>query len=134
MAPAGCRTHRHASRETLQNMIISYITNISYEIVWAIPYHKHPCKNKLDASPLFFANFTWLRAFEERTVLTYEHETTTVINKLLTTRCRSNLNYSGRDRHPQSHLCNTSCMSVVEQVSCTWTCKVSPGRFIPLCH
>jgi len=31
MAPASCRTHRHASRETLQNMIISYITNISYE-------------------------------------------------------------------------------------------------------
>ena len=25
MAPAGCRTHRHASREELQNMIIAYI-------------------------------------------------------------------------------------------------------------
>jgi len=53
---------------------------------------------------------------------------------LLATRSILYLNYSGRDRHPQSHLCKTSCMSVVEQVSCAWTCKVSPGRFIPLCH
>ena len=59
-----------------------------------------PCKNKLDASNLFFAYFTWFRAFEDRTVLTYEQETTTVINKLLATRCRLDLNYSGRDRHP----------------------------------
>jgi hypothetical protein len=45
-----------------------------------------PCKNKLDASNLFiFACFTRFRAFEDRTVLTYEHETTTVINKLLAT-------------------------------------------------
>ena len=29
MAPAGFRTHRHASREILQNMIISYITYIT---------------------------------------------------------------------------------------------------------
>ena len=29
MAPAGCRTHRHASRDILQNMIISYITYIT---------------------------------------------------------------------------------------------------------
>ena len=37
MAPAGCRTHRHASRERLQNMIIAYI--ITNHIL-AIPYHK----------------------------------------------------------------------------------------------
>ena len=113
----------------LSKSVISYNKFVTLTIS-----HHMPHKNKSDVSPLFFANFTWLRAFEERTVLTYEHETTTVINKLLTTRCRLNLNYSGRNRHPQSHLCNTSCMSVVEQVSCTRTCKVSPGRFIPLCH
>ena len=45
--------------------------------------------------------------------------------------CKLNLNYGERDRHPQSHLCNTSCMSSVEQVSWTRSCKVSPGRFIP---
>ena len=31
-------------------------------------------QSKLDASNLSIANFTWLRAFEDRTVLTYEHE------------------------------------------------------------
>jgi hypothetical protein len=60
--------------------------------------------------------------------------TTTLIKILLTDCCRLYHNYSERDRHPQSHLCNTSCMSSVEQVSCARTCKVSPGRFIPLCH
>src|SRR3954468_16282240 len=42
-----------------------------------------------------------------------------------------NLNYGGRYRHPQSHLCNTSCTLSVEQVSCVRTCKISPYRFIP---
>ena len=31
-------------------------------------------QSKLDASNLSIANFTWLRAFEDRTVHTYEHE------------------------------------------------------------
>ena len=31
-------------------------------------------QSKLDASILSIASFTWLRAFEDRTVLTYEHE------------------------------------------------------------
>ena len=31
-------------------------------------------QSKLDASNLSIARFTWLRAFEDRTVLTYEHE------------------------------------------------------------
>ena len=31
-------------------------------------------QSKLDASNLSIASFTWLRPFEDRTVLTYEHE------------------------------------------------------------
>ena len=31
-------------------------------------------QSKLDASNLSIASFTWLRAFGDRTVLTYEHE------------------------------------------------------------
>ena len=31
--------------------------------------HHMPLQNKLDASTLFLANFTWFRAFEDRTVL-----------------------------------------------------------------
>ncbi len=31
-------------------------------------------QSKLDAFNLSIASFTWLRAFEDRTILTYEHE------------------------------------------------------------
>ena len=38
MAPAGCHTHRHASRDSYyKNMIISYITYIIHHNFW--PYH-----------------------------------------------------------------------------------------------
>src|SRR3954471_22191044 len=43
-------------------------------------------QSKLDASNLSIASFTWLRAFEDRTLLTYEHE--------------PQRGYSRRDRHP----------------------------------
>ena len=42
-----------------------------------------------------------------------------VINRLLTSRCRLDIHYSERDRHPTRPLLH------VEQVSCTRTCKVS---------
>ena len=48
MAPAGCRTHRHASRDILQNMIISYITYITSHLGYTTSHAS--CKNKLDAS------------------------------------------------------------------------------------
>src|SRR4051812_23048130 len=54
-----------------------------------------------------------------------------LIQVLSSARCKLNLHYGGRDRHLQSHLCNASCTLSVEQVSCTMTCKVIPGRFIP---
>src|SRR3954462_12156034 len=57
-------------------------------------------QSKLDASNLSIASFTWLRAFEDRTVLTYKHGTTTMITKSLTTRCKSDIYYSRRDKPP----------------------------------
>ena len=42
-----------------------------------------------------------------------------VINRLLTSRCRLDIHYSERDRHPTRPLLH------VEQVSSMWTCKVS---------
>ena len=39
------------------------------------------------------------RDFEDRTISTHEQETTTVITKLSSARCRLDLNYSERDRH-----------------------------------
>src|SRR3954468_4941016 len=91
-----------------------YIHHI-YSQSW--PYHitAHPCRTKLDASN-FLAYFTWFGAFNKcRSNL--RTRTTTLILALLITRCKLDLNYARRNRHPQSHLCNTSCMSSVEQVS-----------------
>src|SRR3954467_6836658 len=56
-------------------------------------------QSKLDASNLSIASFSWLRDFEDRTVLTYEHGTITRITKFLTTRCKLDIDYSRRDRH-----------------------------------
>jgi hypothetical protein len=63
--------------------------------------HYMPSKNKLDASNLScIFNVVW--GFLGRTVLTYEHVTTTVIIFLLTTLCKIDYNYSGRNVHPQT--------------------------------
>jgi hypothetical protein len=76
--------------------------------------HHMPCKNKLDVSNLSCI-FYVIRGFLGRTVLTYEHVTTPVIKILLTALCKIDHNYSGRNVHPQSHICPS--MSSVGQVS-----------------
>jgi hypothetical protein len=84
--------------------------------------HHMPCKNKLDVSNLsciFYVVWGFLR----RTVLTYKHVTTTVIKILLTTLCKIDHNYSGRNMYPQSHICGS--MSSVGQVSSTRSRNVS---------
>jgi hypothetical protein len=54
------KSNQHASRETLQNMIIAYITYIIHHILWQYHITNTRCKNKLDASNLLIACFTWL--------------------------------------------------------------------------
>jgi hypothetical protein len=66
--------------------------------------HHMPYKNKLDVSNLYFI-FYVVWGFLGRIVLTYEHITTTVIKILLTTLCKIDHNYSGRNVHPLSHIC-----------------------------
>jgi hypothetical protein len=87
--------------------------------------HHMPCKNKLDASNLS-GIFYVVWGFLGRTVLTYEHVTTTVIKILLTTLCKIDHNYSGINVHPQSHICRS--MSSVEQVSWTRSRNISLGQ------
>ena len=58
MAPAGCRTHRHASRELLQNMIISYITYITSCVVHIIS--QHTLQKQVRRPLIVVACFTWL--------------------------------------------------------------------------
>ena len=65
------------------------------------PYHiTNPCKNKLDASNIVVANFYVVWGFRRRTVSNLRTKTTTLIQVLSNHRCKSNLNYGGRDRHP----------------------------------
>jgi hypothetical protein len=87
--------------------------------------HHMPCKNKLDVSNLSCI-FYVVWGFLGRTVLTYEHVTITVIKILLTNLCKIDHNYSGRNIHPQSHICWS--MSSVGQVSWTRSRKVSLGQ------
>ena len=45
MAPAGCHTHRHASRESYYKNMINLIHHI---LLGHITSQSIPCKNKLD--------------------------------------------------------------------------------------
>jgi hypothetical protein len=87
--------------------------------------HHMPCKNKLDISNLSCI-FYVVWGFLGRTVLTYEHVTTTVIKILLITLCKIDHNYSGRNMHPLSHICRS--MSSVGQVLWMRSRKVSLGQ------
>jgi hypothetical protein len=87
--------------------------------------HHMPCKNKLDVSN-FSCIFYMVCGFLGTTVLTYEHVTTTVIKILLTTLCKIDHNYSGRNVYPLSHICRS--MSSVGQVSWTRSRNVSLGQ------
>ena len=61
MAPAGCHTHRHVSRDSYyKNMIISYITYIIHHILW--PYHitKYMPQKQVRRPLIVVACFTWL--------------------------------------------------------------------------
>ena len=48
MAPAGCHTHRHASRDSYYKNMISYITYIIHHNFGHITSQNTCCKNKLD--------------------------------------------------------------------------------------
>jgi hypothetical protein len=87
--------------------------------------HHMPCKNKLDVSNLSCI-FYVVWGFLGWIVLTYKHVTTTVRNILLTTLSKIDHNYSGRNVHPQSHVCQS--MSSVGQVSWTRSRNVSLGQ------
>ena len=59
MAPAGCRTHRHASRELITKHDHLIHPHISHHVL-TISHHSIPCKNKLDVLYFVVASFTWL--------------------------------------------------------------------------
>jgi hypothetical protein len=80
MAPAGCRTHRHASREPITKHDHLIHQHISHHVM-AIPHHNMPFKNKLDVLYFVVANFTWLLWATSKN-RSYLRKATTVIIKL----------------------------------------------------
>ena len=70
MAPAGCRTHRHASREPITNMIISYIH--IYHITFGHIISHHTLQKQVRRPLLCCCKF-YVAAMGSlaRTVLTY---------------------------------------------------------------
>ena len=70
MAPAGCRTHRHASHEPITKHDHLIHQHISHQVL-AIPHHNMPGKNKLDVLYFVVAIFTWLLGQTIRIILIY---------------------------------------------------------------
>ena len=117
----------------ITNMIIAYI--ITNHIL-AIPHHMTPCKNKLDVLYFVYAIFTWLGLTRQnRSNLRKNHNGDIIVAYLLILLkglpLKIATSLEQEKQTPASHLCNTSCMSVVEPVSRVWTIKVGPGRFNP---
>jgi hypothetical protein len=79
MAPAGCRTHRHASREPIIKHDHLTHQHISHHVL-TISHHNIPCKNKLDVLYFVVASFTWLLQATSKNC-SYLRKTTTVIIK-----------------------------------------------------
>jgi hypothetical protein len=98
MAPAGC--------ELIDVQVVKYYKTIAYitcinihHILWKYHITNTPCKNKLDASNLLIACFTWLMGATLKNG-SYLRKATMLILGLPKSCCKSDDNYSGRYRHP----------------------------------
>jgi hypothetical protein len=112
---------------TKRDHCIHQIYHYTHHILWQNHITNTPCKNKLDASNLLIACFTWLMGATLKNG-SYLHKTTTFILGLPKSCCKSDDNYSGRYRHPPA-----ACVeqATAEPVSWTRSCKVGLGRFNP---
>jgi hypothetical protein len=99
----------------------------THHILWQYHITNTPCKNKLDASNLLIAYFTWLMGVTLKNG-SYLCKATTLILELPKSCCKSDDNYSGRYRHPPD-----ACVeqATAEPVSWMRSCKVGLGRFNP---
>jgi hypothetical protein len=59
MAPAGCRTHRHASRDILYNTWSSHTSHISHHVIGHIT-SQHTLQKQVRRPLIVVASFTWL--------------------------------------------------------------------------
>jgi hypothetical protein len=109
---------------------IHHIYHYTHHILWQYHISSTPCKNKLGASNLLIACFTWLMGATLKNG-SYLRKATMLILELPKSCCKSDDNYSGRYRHPP-----VACMeqATAELVSGTRSCKVVLVRWpsIPL--
>jgi hypothetical protein len=135
MAPAGCRTHRHASCEPITIMIISYIH--IYHITFGHIISQHTLQKQVRRPLLCCKFYVAAMGWLARTVLTYAKPQRWYSDCFLiferTLFIESNSTKVRETDTRQPPLCTSACQSV-EPVSCMWTCKVGPGRFIPQYH
>jgi hypothetical protein len=112
---------------TKYNNCIHHIYQHTYHILWQYHITKIACKNKLDASNLLIACFTWLMGAMLKNG-SYLRKVTTLILGLPKSCCKSDDNYSERYRYPPA-----ACMeqATTEPVLWTRSCKVGLGRFNP---
>jgi hypothetical protein len=112
---------------TKHNHCIHQIYHHTHHILWQYHIINTSCKNKLDASNLFIACFTWLTGATHKNG-SYLRKATTLILELSKSCCKSDDNYSGRYRQPPA-----ACVeqATAEPVSWTRSSKVGLGRFNP---
>jgi hypothetical protein len=112
---------------TKYDYCIHHIYHHTHHILWQYHITSTPCKNKLDASNLLIAYFTWLMGVTLKNG-SYLCKATLLILELPKSYCKSNDNYSGRYRHPPAAYVE---QATAEPVSWTRSCKVGLGRFNP---
>ena len=136
MAPAGCHTHGHASRDSYYKNMISYI--IIHHNFW--PYHitwqllQKQVRRPLIVVASFLRGCYRLLA---RTFITYAKTTTWIaifyLPFIRTLFIESDPAKVGEIDTRQPPYATSACQSV-EPVSRKHTCKVGPGCFIPRCR
>ena len=81
MAPASCRTHRHASHDILYNTWSSHTSHISHHVIGHIT-SQHTLQKQVRRPLIVVASFTWLLWVSSKNN-SHLSKTTTVIHKLL---------------------------------------------------
>jgi hypothetical protein len=112
--------------------------NVTQLTMLTISHHMPPLQNKVRRFYFIFCMFYVVsRAFAQEPFLTYEHETTTLIYRLLLwvplrdLRCRRHIHYSWRNRHPTSHFYTVQVVCQSWNQSHVKCIRSVTGRFNP---
>ena len=133
MAPAGCHTHRHASRDSYYKNMISYITIYHSSFITTFwPYHitRHMLQKQVRRPLIVVASFMWLQLSSRKNVFSQRDFVNFYLPFIRTLFIESAPTKVGETDTRQPPYATSACQSV-EPVSRKRTCKVGPGCFIP---